>query len=135
MTFLKDVTVGNCLIYIPGTIYVHCPKIYNLFVWALETGGKTSCGQAFLASLSVFRHECKLIWYWTTMYRLLIFCLSCNIKKSKTPAKLSENNWSKGHSNCFQWCHLWHQHLHCYHFFLSLFMKQVPEIRSMIYIL
>jgi len=25
---------------------------------------------------------------------LRIFYLSCNIKKSKTPAKLSKNNWS-----------------------------------------
>jgi hypothetical protein len=32
-------------------------------------------------------------------------CLSCNIKKSKTQAKLSENNWNKRCSNCFEWCH------------------------------
>jgi hypothetical protein len=33
-------------------------------------------------------------------------CLSCNIKKSITPAKLSENSWNKRRSNNFQWCHL-----------------------------
>ena len=38
-----------------------------------------------------------------------ILCLSCNIKKSKTTAKLSENSWNKCHSNCFQWRHLWCQ--------------------------
>ena len=31
------------------TIYVHCQKIYNLFVQALETGRKISIWQAFLA--------------------------------------------------------------------------------------
>jgi hypothetical protein len=31
------------------TIYVHCRKIYNLFVRALETGRKTIIWQAFLA--------------------------------------------------------------------------------------
>jgi hypothetical protein len=34
-----------------------------------------------------------------------ILCLSCNINKSKTTAKLSENSWNKCHSNCFQWSH------------------------------
>jgi len=31
------------------TIYVHCQKIYNLFVCTLETGRKASQWQAFLA--------------------------------------------------------------------------------------
>ena len=57
-----------------------------------------------------------------------IMCLSCNIKKSKTSTKFSENNWSKLRSNGFQWCHLWRQCLYYYHFFLSLYMNQVPEM-------
>jgi hypothetical protein len=39
-----------------------------------------------------------------------ILCLSCNIKKSKRPAKFSENNWNKRFSNCFQLCS------YCYRF-------------------
>ena len=56
-----------------------------------------------------------------------ILRLSCNIKKSKTTAKLSENGWNKRHCNSFQRCHLWRQHLYCYHFFLLLNRNQVPE--------
>ena len=37
----------------------------------------------------------------------LILCLSCNVKKSKPTAKLSENSWNKLRSNRFQWCPLW----------------------------
>ena len=36
-----------------------------------------------------------------------ILCLSCNVKKSKTTGKLSENSWNKRRSNLFQMCHLW----------------------------
>jgi hypothetical protein len=35
------------------------------------------------------------------MLQILLF-LSCDIKKSKTSAKISENNWS----NRYQWSHL-----------------------------
>ena len=51
------------------TIYVHCRKIYNLFVWALETGRKAS----------LFRRECKLILYSTTMY---VYCIYSSLSKS-----------------------------------------------------
>ena len=47
------------------TIYIHCRKIYNLFVQALETGRKTSFSR-------LFRIECKLILYWMTMY---VYCV------------------------------------------------------------
>ena len=57
-----------------------------------------------------------------------IFYLSCNITKSKRPAKLSENNWNKRHSNRVQLCHLWRQRLCCYRFFLSLHMNRVPKM-------
>jgi len=53
---------------------------------------------------NLFRSKPKLILYLTTIY---VFCLSCSIKKSKTPAILSENNWNKPRSNRFQWCNLW----------------------------
>ena len=52
-----------------------------------------------------------------------ILWLSCNIKKSKTTAKLSENNWNKRRSNRFQWCHLRHNR-----FFLSFYVNQVSEM-------
>ena len=47
--------------YIKYAIYVHCWKIYNLFARALETGRKASCS-------SLFRCECKLILYLSTLY-------------------------------------------------------------------
>ena len=98
------------------TIYVHCRKIYNLFVRALETGRK----------VSLFRRECKLILYSTTMY---LYCIHSSLSKSsKTTAKLSENSWNNHRSNRFQWRHLWRQRLYCYSFFLLLYMKQVPEM-------
>ena len=51
------------------TIYVHCRKIYNLFARALETDRRAS----------LFRSECKLILYSTTMY---IYCVYPAISKS-----------------------------------------------------
>ena len=56
-----------------------------------------------------------------------ILCLSCNIKRSKTTAKFSENSWNKRRSKHFQRCHLWHQCLYYYHFFLLLNRNGVPE--------
>jgi hypothetical protein len=35
-----------------------------------------------------------------------ILRLSCNIKKFKTTAKLSEKNWNNRRSNRFQWCYI-----------------------------
>jgi hypothetical protein len=60
-------------------------------------------------------------------------CLFCNIKRPKTIAKLSENNWNKRRSKCFQRRHLWRQHLYCYHFFLSLYMNKVPEMLYLVH--
>ena len=59
---------------------------------------------------------------------VIILCLSCNIKKSKTTATLSENNWNKRRYNRVQWYQLSHQHLYCYRFFLSLYTNKVAEI-------
>ena len=70
--------------------------MYNVHVQYtyLETGRKASLS-------SLFRRECKLFFYLTTVYTycvypaflfndcVLILCLFCNIKKSKTTAKLS----------------------------------------------
>ena len=47
-----------------------------------------------------------------------ILCLSWNIKKSKTTAKLSENSWNKHH---FQL----RQHFYCYCFFLLLYIHDL----------
>ena len=57
-----------------------------------------------------------------------ILCLSCNMEKSKPPTQFFRNKWNKRCSYRFQWCQLWCQHLYCYHFFLSLYMNQVPEM-------
>ena len=56
-----------------------------------------------------------------------IFYLSCNIKKSKTTAKLSEKSWNKRCSKRFQMRHLWRQRLYGCHFFLLLNRNRVPE--------
>jgi hypothetical protein len=72
-----------------------------------------------LASISnLFRSECKLILYLTTV------CLSCNIKRSKTSAKLSENNRNMHRSDRIQWCHMWRPRSYCYRFCLSLFVNR-----------
>jgi hypothetical protein len=42
--------------------------------------------------------------------------MSCNIKRSKTTAKLSENSWNKRRSKRFHRRHLWRQWLYCYPF-------------------
>jgi hypothetical protein len=94
---------------------IHCWKMSNLFVQALETGIS-----------SRFRSECKLILYLTTMY---IYCVFPAMSKSpKTTDKLLENSWNKRLSNGFQWCHPWCQHLYCYRFFLLLYKNEVPEM-------
>jgi hypothetical protein len=59
----------------------------HLFVRALETGRKS---EQLVNCYCLFCSECKLILYLTKMY--ILFCLSCDIKKSKTPVKLSENS-------------------------------------------
>ena len=53
-----------------------------------------------------------------------ILCLSCNIKKSKTTAKLSENSWNKRCSKRFQKNV---SAIFYYHFFLLLNRNKVPE--------
>jgi hypothetical protein len=63
--------------------YVHCRKIYNLFVQAVETGRKANLWRV----LACF----AAIWIWN----LFIF-YTCQIDK---------NNLNKHCSNCFQWCH------------------------------
>jgi len=99
------------------TIYVHCWKMYNLSLRSLETGCKANLFQTFLACLAMSTKEFADI-----------LCLSCNVKKSKTTATLSENSWNKRRYNCFQWCSLWSLPLYCYRFFLSLYMNQLPKI-------
>ena len=85
------------------TIYVHCWKIYNLFVQALETGRKVSLWQGFLDCFT--EQQCTY-----------------------NTSKLSEIDWNERHFHCFQWCYLLRQLLYCYRFFLSLYKNKVPEI-------
>jgi hypothetical protein len=58
--------------------------------------------------------------------------LSGKVKRSKIPAKLSENSWNKRRSNSIQRRHLWRQYLYCYRFFLLLNRNQVPTSPSQI---
>ena len=92
-----------------------------LFVQTLETGRKASLLQYFLV--------CCIVSANNFMFNdnVPILCLSCNVKKSKPTAKLSENSWNKLRSNRFQWCHLWRQRLYWYRFCLSNYIYQVPE--------
>jgi hypothetical protein len=66
------------------TIYVHCRKIYNLFVQAFDTGGKATLWRNFLV--------------------YIVFILQ--FQKSKTTAKLLENSRNKRGSNRVHWRHL-----------------------------
>ena len=76
-------------------------KYKNLFVQALDIGRK-----AILVSFFGLSHsKCKLILYFLTM-NAYILCLSYNVRKSKTTAKLSEKSRNKNRSNNFQWCPL-----------------------------
>jgi hypothetical protein len=52
-----------------NSISADVTEIYNLFVQALETGRKAS----------LFRSECKLILYSTTMY---VYCIYSSLSKS-----------------------------------------------------
>ena len=62
-----------------------------------------------------------------------ILNLLCNVKMSKTTAKLSEKSRNKRRSDRFQWCPLSHLHLHCYRFLPSLYLNQVPENLSIVH--
>ena len=59
-----------------------CHEIYHWFVQALETGRKASLWQAFLACFAMSVNND----IFTINVHML--CLSCNVKKSKTTAKL-----------------------------------------------
>ena len=74
---------SDCIQY-----YIHCKtNLYNLFEPALETGRKASL---WWVQINFIFND-----------NVCIVCLSCNIKKYKTPAKLSGNNWNKRRSNWF----------------------------------
>ena len=65
-----DMTTCIYMYCIDNTMYVQCCKISKFFVRTLETGRKTSFSIPYCS-------ECKLI------------LLSCNVKKPKSTAKLS----------------------------------------------
>jgi hypothetical protein len=88
-------------IYIYIYIYIHCRKIQNLFVRALETGRKVSLWRDFLACFA----SSQINFIFNDNVGKL--CLSCNIKESKTTAKLFDNSWNKHRSDRFQWGNLW----------------------------
>jgi hypothetical protein len=72
--------------YIYIYIYIHCRKIQNLFVRALETGRKVSLWRDFLACFA----SSQINFIFNDNVGKL--CLSCNIKESKTTAKLFDNS-------------------------------------------
>ena len=63
-------------IYTIYTVHIHCRKMSNLFVRALETGTKANHWWAFLACFAASAN-----WFYANR-QCAILCLSCNIKKS-----------------------------------------------------
>jgi hypothetical protein len=103
------------------TRYLHSRKIYNILVRALETGKSARLWRVFLA----WNMRVRINFIFTENVR--IFCLSYNVKNSKTTAKVSENCWNKCRSIHCQWYPLGSSHLYCYRFLRALNMNQVPE--------
>ena len=77
----------ECFVWSTCFTYIQHDYIYN--IRTLSENILFIC-MSFRTRSSLFRIECKLILYLTTMY---IYCVYPAI--SKTPSKLSENNWNK----------------------------------------
>ena len=90
------------------SIYVHCTKISNLCVRALETGRKVSLLQAFW----LFCSKCKWILFLRT--NVCILCLSWNIKQFKITDNIYEKSRDNNRAHCFHGCPLSGPHLDCY---------------------
>ena len=99
-------------------------KIYNLFVRALE---KQIENRAFGEFFWPVSHRVQLTVMLTDNLR--IWCLSCNTKKYKTTAKLSDKNKDKKCFSCFQEFSLSRPRALILSPFLlsSLYMNKVPE--------
>ena len=96
------------------TIYVHCWKIWNSFLQALETGRKASFWWTFINAL--FRSaESKWIIYFPTMYVDCVYSAMPKKKPERT-AKLSEKNRNNRRFHRFWLCPLWSPRLYCYRF-------------------
>jgi hypothetical protein len=122
-----------------GYSYYKCFIIYSLPLFSVppcynnpcENGGTcTEVNNAATSISRLFRNECKLIVYLTTMhvYCGIILWLSCNIKKSKTTAKLSENSWNKISSNRFQ-CSIFCICCNSNNITLSIFILQLLDFK------
>ena len=123
----KKKKTNNSLMYMSSrlnnkkTINVHCRKIYNLFVWALETSRKASILWA-----------CVLLLTNVNEYSIFsdnehILCLSCRVKKAQNNCQIVWKDQKQGRFLRFWWGPLWSPHLYCYRFLPLLNMNQVPE--------
>ena len=111
ITFFKSILTHKYFKYISDILFVNNRMFLTIKLWSLL---------CFTLS-SIY------------IYNVHILSLSCNIKMSKPSAKVSGNSWKKRRNKHCLWRHLWHQHLNCYHFFLSLYMNQVPEILYLVH--
>jgi hypothetical protein len=95
--------------------YTQYPYIVWKYIIYLQIGRQAS----------LFRNECKLILYLTTMY---VYCVYPAISKGSNQLQYwSENSWNKRRSKSFQRRHMWRHRLYCYCFFLLLNRNQEPE--------
>ena len=105
--------------------YMYIVVIYRIYSFKVQKQvEKPTFGKLFW---SVLQLQLVLINFIFTD-NVCILCLSCNVKKFKTTAKLSEKSRNKYHSNHFQQCSLSCPCLYCYCFLPLLYMNQVPVI-------
>ena len=64
-------------------LYIHCRKIYNLFVRTLETCRKRGFG--------LFCNGCNFVLF-LYLLTICILSLSCNVKQSKITVKLAKKS-------------------------------------------
>jgi len=102
------------------SIYICTTALYHFWFMAIIYSAIRMCKMYFtnryfgivyidneVVILELCIHVHKMVKKGKKMY----LYLSCNIKKFKTTAKLSENSWNKRRSNRFHWRHLWRQPL------------------------
>ena len=92
LIFSKSINTHPDNIY----IYVHCQKLYNLFVCPLETSIKLSLLLPFLSCFAAGVNAFCIFWQCT----YIVFILQCHPpplkkKQKKTTAKLSKKNRNK----------------------------------------
>jgi hypothetical protein len=107
---------------VPTEEYIHNIRILSEYIKFICTSfRKRYKSESLIASFSnLFRRECKLILYLTTMYVYYVYPAI-----SKSPKLLP--NCLKIIEPCFVLIHLWRQILYCCRICLSLYVNQVPN--------